>query len=74
MTTGYDAAPKRLKEPGRSAASFAAKPRADIAIGARVFHDKFGYGEVVDQEGNKLEIEFDASGRKRVIDSFVKLA
>jgi DNA helicase-2/ATP-dependent DNA helicase PcrA len=39
-----------------------------------VFHDKFGYGEVVDQEGNKLEIEFDKSGRKRVIDSFVELA
>jgi len=74
LTTGYDAAPKRLAEPGRSAASFAAKPRSDIAIGARVFHDKFGYGEVIDQEGNKLEIEFDASGRKRVIDSFVRLA
>ena len=74
LSTGYDAAPKRLTEPGRSAASFAAKPRGDIAIGQRVFHDKFGYGEVVDQEGNKLEIEFEASGRKRVIDSFVKPA
>jgi DNA helicase-2/ATP-dependent DNA helicase PcrA len=74
LSTGYDTAPKRLAEPGRSAASFAAKPRADIAVGARVFHDKFGYGEVVDQEGNKLEIEFDKSGRKRVIDSFVELA
>jgi len=71
LTTGYDTVPKRLAEPGRSAASFAAKPRSDIAIGARVFHDKFGYGEVVGQEGNKLEIEFETSGRKRVIDSFV---
>jgi len=26
------------------------------------------------QEGNKLEIEFEAAGPKRVIDSFVKLA
>ncbi|HSQ95164.1 MAG TPA: UvrD-helicase domain-containing protein [Croceibacterium sp.] len=74
LSSGYDPIPKRLAEPGRSAASFAAKPRTDIAIGARVFHDKFGYGEVVDQEGNKLEIEFEASGRKRVIDSFVKPA
>jgi len=74
LTTGYDAAPKRLKEPGRSAASFAAKPRSDIAVGARVFHDKFGYGTVTDQEGNKLEIEFEQAGTKRVIDSFVKLA
>ena len=39
-----------------------------------MFHDKFGYGDVVGQEGNKLEIEFEASGRKRVIDSFVKPA
>ncbi|AKH41247.1 ATP-dependent DNA helicase PcrA [Croceibacterium atlanticum] len=74
LSTGYDSTPKRLKEPGRSAASFAAKPRGDIAIGARVFHDKFGYGTVTDQEGNKLEIEFENSGTKRVIDSFVKLA
>ncbi len=74
LTTGYDKAPKRLQEPGRSAASFAAKPRTDLAIGMRVFHDKFGYGEIVDQEGNKLEIAFETSGRKRVIDSFVKPA
>jgi DNA helicase-2/ATP-dependent DNA helicase PcrA len=74
LTTGYDTVPKRLAEPGRSAASFAAKPRGDIAIGARVFHDKFGYGQVLGQEGNKLEIEFETSGRKRVIDSFVEPA
>ncbi len=70
----YDPAPRRLKEATRSAASFAAKPHADIAVGTRVFHEKFGYGTVADQEGNKLEIEFETSGRKRVIDSFVKLA
>jgi len=74
LATNYDPVPKRLKEPSRSAASFAAKPRGDIAVGARVFHDKFGYGEVVGQEGNKLEIEFETSGRKKVIDSFVTLA
>ncbi|MFA6218265.1 MAG: UvrD-helicase domain-containing protein [Erythrobacter sp.] len=74
LTTGYDATPKRLVEPGRSAASFAARPRSDIAIGARVFHDKFGYGEVTGQEGNKLTIDFGKTGEKRVIDSFVKLA
>jgi len=74
LSTGYDSTPKRLAEPGKSAASFAAKPRADIAIGARVFHEKFGYGVVMDQEGNKLEIEFEKAGTKRVLDSFVKLA
>jgi DNA helicase-2/ATP-dependent DNA helicase PcrA len=70
----FDTTPRRLADPSRSAASFAAKPRGDIALGARVFHDKFGYGTVAAQEGNKLEIDFEASGRKRVIDSFVKLA
>ena len=70
----FDTTPKRLAEPSRSAASFAAKPRGDIALGARVFHDKFGYGMVTAQEGNKLEIDFESAGPKRVIDSFVKLA
>ena len=74
LATGYEKKPARVQESRRSAASFAAKPRADIAVGARVFHDKFGYGVVTDQEGNKLEIEFEKAGTKRVIDSFVKLA
>jgi DNA helicase-2/ATP-dependent DNA helicase PcrA len=39
----------------------------------RVFHEKFGYGTVMEQEGNKLEIEFKSAGRKRVIDSFVRV-
>ena len=42
--------------------------------GSRVFHQKFGYGRVLASEGNKLEIAFDKSGTKRVIDSFVELA
>ena len=68
----YDPAPRKIAETTRSAASFADKPRTDIGIGARVFHDKFGMGTVAAQEGNKLEIDFDAAGRKRVIDSFVR--
>ena len=74
LATGYETKPVRVAENKRSAASFAAKARTDVAIGARVFHEKFGYGEVTDQEGNKLEIAFEKAGTKRVIDSFVKLA
>lgn len=74
LANGHDTKQARLKEPGRSAASFAAQPREDVEIGARVFHDKFGYGEVIGQEGNKLEIDFEKAGTKRVIDSFVSLA
>ena len=40
----------------------------------RVFHTKFGYGEVKVKEGNKLEIAFEKSGDKRVLDSFVEVA
>ena len=74
LATGYDTKQARLKEPSRSAASFAAQPRGDVELGARVFHEKFGYGEVIGQEGNKLEIDFEKAGTKRVIDSFVTLA
>nr|WP_156170896.1 UvrD-helicase domain-containing protein [Croceicoccus naphthovorans] len=70
----YDPTPRRIPEARRSAASFAAKARTDIAIGDRVFHDKFGYGEVIGQEGNKLEIAFESGTSKRVIDSFVRPA
>ncbi len=74
LSGGYETKQAVVKEPRRSAASFAAKPRSDIALGARVFHDKFGYGTVMSQEGNKLEINFEEAGTKRVIDSFIKLA
>ena len=40
-------------------------------IGARVFHQKFGYGKVLSADGNKLEVEFEKAGTKKVIDSFV---
>jgi DNA helicase-2/ATP-dependent DNA helicase PcrA len=68
----FDAAPRRVAESTRSAASFASKPRADLRIGDRVFHEKFGEGTIATQEGNKLEIDFEAAGRKRVLDSFVR--
>ncbi|MDR6831973.1 MULTISPECIES: UvrD-helicase domain-containing protein [unclassified Sphingopyxis] len=56
------------------AASVGAKARADLAIGVRVFHEKFGYGEIADIDGNKLEVAFEQAGSKRVLDSFVQLA
>lgn len=57
-----------------AAASVGAKARSDLAIGLRVFHEKFGYGEIVDIDGNKLEVDFETAGNKRVLDSFVALA
>ncbi len=42
--------------------------------GERVFHQKFGYGRIMSVDGNKLEVEFDKAGTKRVIDNFVQRA
>ncbi len=43
-----------------------------FAVGARVFHQKFGNGNVAAVDGNKLTIRFDKAGEKRVVDSFVE--
>jgi len=45
-----------------------------FSIGDRVFHIKFGNGDVIAVEGNKLTIAFDKAGEKRVVDSFVQRA
>jgi DNA helicase-2/ATP-dependent DNA helicase PcrA len=43
-----------------------------IPVGARVFHQKFGYGVVVATEDDRLDINFETSGEKRVLDRFVE--
>ncbi len=45
-----------------------------FTLGDRVFHQKFGNGNVTAIDGNKLTIQFDKSGEKRVVDSFVERA
>ncbi|MCE2509945.1 MAG: UvrD-helicase domain-containing protein [Alphaproteobacteria bacterium] len=44
---------------------------AAFAAGARVFHQKFGYGLVLNAEGDRLYVSFDKAGRKKVLASFV---
>mgnify|MGYP006878875441 FL=1 len=39
--------------------------------GDRVFHTKFGYGDVIGVEGDKLEINFDKAGVKKVVARFI---
>ncbi|MBX3564556.1 MAG: UvrD-helicase domain-containing protein [Sphingomonas sp.] len=63
----------RVLESRASSVSVGAKPRGDLSLGMRVFHQKFGYGEIAEIEGNKLEIDFEQAGRKRVMDSFVTI-
>jgi DNA helicase-2/ATP-dependent DNA helicase PcrA len=63
--------PARIVESRAPSVSLGNKGRSDLSVGQRVFHQKFGYGEIAEIEGNKLEIDFDQAGRKRVMDSFV---
>ena len=39
--------------------------------GERVFHQKFGYGEIVGIEGDKLDVEFDHAGLKKIVARWV---
>ncbi|MBH1991809.1 MAG: UvrD-helicase domain-containing protein [Sphingomonadaceae bacterium] len=66
--------PVRIVEARTAAISIGNKGRSDMSVGLRVFHQKFGYGMVAEIEGNKLEIDFETAGRKRVMDSFVSVA
>ncbi|MCA0015181.1 UvrD-helicase domain-containing protein [Mesorhizobium sp. B292B1B] len=52
------------------AKSVADKP-SPFNVGDRVFHQKFGNGNISAIEGNKLTIDFDKAGQKRVLDGFV---
>ena len=70
----FNPTPQRVAETRASAVSLGNPGRSDISVGQRVFHSKFGYGSVAEIEGNKLEIDFEQSGRKRVLDSFVSVA
>ncbi len=40
-------------------------------LGERVFHQKFGYGAIIGVEGDKLEIDFEKAGVKKVVARFV---
>ncbi|MGR3837827.1 MAG: ATP-dependent helicase, partial [Cognatishimia sp.] len=44
------------------------------SVGERVFHQKFGYGEIMEIEGDKLVIEFDKAGEKKLVAKFVTAA
>ncbi|TCP62380.1 Rep family ATP-dependent DNA helicase [Rhodovulum bhavnagarense] len=47
---------------------------AAFETGARVFHQKFGYGTVTGIEGDKLDISFDKAGAKKVVARFIVAA
>ncbi|WP_299079767.1 ATP-dependent helicase [uncultured Ruegeria sp.] len=44
---------------------------ASFTLGERVFHQKFGYGGVIGIEGDKVEVDFDKAGTKKVVSRFL---
>ncbi|MBA9023417.1 DNA helicase-2/ATP-dependent DNA helicase PcrA [Aminobacter ciceronei] len=52
------------------AKSVATEP-SRFEVGDRVFHQKFGNGNIANIDGNKLTIDFDKAGQKKVLDGFV---
>ncbi|MBL0941888.1 MAG: UvrD-helicase domain-containing protein, partial [Alphaproteobacteria bacterium] len=46
--------------------------KALCQIGSRVFHQKFGYGKIICIDHDKLEINFEHAGIKKVLSSFIQ--
>ena len=73
-TNGYGPGWRRLAAQQQNRADNGWKPEhntADFATGDRVFHQKFGMGNIRSVDGDKLEIAFDKAGHKKVVAGFV---
>ncbi|NWJ26639.1 UvrD-helicase domain-containing protein [Rhizobium sp. RM] len=72
---GYgESGPRTRTIDGELVAKSVADTPSRFFVGDRVFHLKFGNGNIVAIEGNKLTIDFDRAGQKRVLDGFVEKA
>jgi DNA helicase-2/ATP-dependent DNA helicase PcrA len=70
---GYgESGPRGRTIEGELVAKSVADTPSKFTPGDRVFHIKFGNGNVATIEGNKLTIDFDKAGQKRVLDGFVE--
>jgi DNA helicase-2/ATP-dependent DNA helicase PcrA len=77
----YSATPKLYKAiPSTSMAASSASTADSSAsasgfkLGQRIFHQKFGYGKITNISGDQLDIQFEKSGKKKVIDRYVEKA
>ncbi|KQW28812.1 ATP-dependent DNA helicase [Rhizobium sp. Root274] len=72
---GYgESGPKARTIDGELVAKSTSTEPSRYSVGDRVFHIKFGNGNIASIEGNKLTIDFDRAGQKRVLDGFVEKA
>ncbi|MCZ7851234.1 ATP-dependent helicase [Agrobacterium salinitolerans] len=70
---GYgESGPRTRTIDGELVAKSVADKPSKFFVGDRVFHIKFGNGNISAIEGNKLTIDFDRAGQKRVLDGFVE--
>ncbi|MDA5633899.1 MULTISPECIES: ATP-dependent helicase [Rhizobium/Agrobacterium group] len=70
---GYgESGPRTRTIDGELVAKSVADTPSKFVVGDRVFHLKFGNGNISAIEGNKLTIDFDRAGQKRVLDGFVE--
>jgi len=70
---GYgESGPKARTIDGELIAKSKIDEPSKFTVGDRVFHIKFGNGNIAGIEGNKLTIDFDRAGQKRVLDGFVE--
>ncbi|OQW60519.1 MAG: AAA family ATPase [Proteobacteria bacterium SG_bin9] len=79
--SSYDAGPRGSSQKKRAPLTIEGEliakstgTQSEYSLGDRVFHQKFGYGRVAKIDGNKLTIDFDKAGEKKVVDSFVERA
>jgi DNA helicase-2/ATP-dependent DNA helicase PcrA len=74
VDSGYGAGRGSVKSrtiDGELVAKSVSETPSPFSIGDRVFHQKFGNGNVAAIDGNKLTIDFDKAGQKKVLDGFV---
>ena len=64
----------RGRTPGDNIASSDPAAAGGLEVGARIFHQKFGYGRITQIEGAKLTVAFEKAGVKKVVESFVERA
>jgi len=72
----WDSSGYKAKAPKKVASAYDKKVKSEsgevLARGDRIFHDKFGYGKIINIDGHKLDIAFEKGSQKRVMDSFVE--
>ncbi|MGR3485157.1 MAG: ATP-dependent helicase [Paracoccaceae bacterium] len=68
-------AQRQLREPSEARhMTIDMSATSSFTVGDRVFHLKFGNGEVMEIEGDKLIVEFDKAGTKKVVAGYVTRA